>query len=1212
MSAANQRGSCARSGPAGSEGNAPEIQNGYGPAANRATRRVFFLVDSLNLGGTETQAVELALRLDPARYQVTLGCLRATGPLLEKLQGSKVSLLEFYPNGGLDSLGGLYQLLRLAAFLRRGRFDVVHTHDLWSNLMGVLAARLAGVPVVISSRRDLAHLDWYQTKRRVWLRRIQNLSSAVLANANPIRDSLISEDGFAPEKVRVIHNGVDFDKFDQEANRGRFFPGSSECKLIVMVGNMLSDVKGHPWLIAAAPAIVREFPQVRFVLVGDGERRKEFERQVAELALERNFLFLGRRRDVPEILASCDIAVLPSTAEGMPNAVLEYMAAGLPTVASNVGGVADIITEGVTGFLVPPQNTESLEAALLRLLRDSDLASKVAQSGREHVRQNFSFDRLISEVDKLYSQLLQRRQKKAQAMATRWKELSRRLVSMDRKEVVERIRQLVVGCLDVLRYNLGIGVENEITGTDATSSRRFFFSSEAVPSLCLLLKQRMPEQVEGIVRQAERICEHRFDLLGYEGLDYGAEIDWHCDRVHGKRAPRKPWFKIRYLNFQEVGDSKVTWELNRHQHLITLAKAYRLTGEEKFANELFLQWRHWQAENPYPIGVNWASSLEVAFRSLSWLWVYQLLAGSPVMPPEFRTQWLRAVAISGRHIENYLSTYFSPNTHLLGEAVALFFIGTICPELRSAERWKKRGWEIVQQEAKRQVQADGFHFEQSTYYHVYALDFFFHAGVLATINDVPVPPEFDLTLQRMLDALCILGRAGTPPRLGDDDAGRVFDPRRNRAEHMLDPLSTGAVLFGRSDFKSVAGGLREETLWLLGEQGVTVFDGLPATAPAEQSLALRTSGLYVMSNSELGEQLVIDAGPQGSLRAGHGHADALSLLVSSEGTPLFIDPGTCGYVGPERDLFRGTCAHNTLVVDGVDQAEPQGPFAWKKLPSTKAEVWINGHNFDLFVGSHDGYSRLENPVIHRRWVFSLKSKFWVVRDMILGAGKHQLDLFWHLNPELVPHGDTADTFLDADGRPVLRVVAAEGHGWSQEVRQAWWSPVYGRKEPANVLHFGTQATLPAEFVTLLEALAGAKAEERRFTRMQQFSKLEGFSGYRYAIAEEEHCILFTSGKAWIAGPWSSDAEFFYWHRSPEEARQVLICCNATFVEAGGRTVLSCPRRVLRCEIIAGGEQIEIFSSDPDAIVSKEALTNPTAELEPVLMSHLPAAGSKGF
>ena len=134
--------------------------------ARHPRRRIFFLLDSLNVGGTETQAVELARRLDPADYEVTLGCLRARGPLLERLQNSTVSLREFHPNGGMDSPGGIYQLLRLTAFLRRGKFEVVHTHDLWSNLLGVPAARLAGVPAIISSRRDLAHFDWYQSKRQ--------------------------------------------------------------------------------------------------------------------------------------------------------------------------------------------------------------------------------------------------------------------------------------------------------------------------------------------------------------------------------------------------------------------------------------------------------------------------------------------------------------------------------------------------------------------------------------------------------------------------------------------------------------------------------------------------------------------------------------------------------------------------------------------------------------------------------------------------------------------------------------------------------------------------------------------------------------------------------------------------------------------------------------------------------------------------------------
>src|SRR5262249_44404367 len=142
----------------------------------RSRCRVFHLVDSLEVGGTETQAVELALRMPTSKYQVTLGCLRAQGPLLTRMQDSAVAVREFHPKGGIDSPGGLYQLLRLSGFLRRGKFDVVHLHDLWSNLMGVPAARLAYVPAVISSQRDLSHLDWYRGIRRAFLRRIQNHS----------------------------------------------------------------------------------------------------------------------------------------------------------------------------------------------------------------------------------------------------------------------------------------------------------------------------------------------------------------------------------------------------------------------------------------------------------------------------------------------------------------------------------------------------------------------------------------------------------------------------------------------------------------------------------------------------------------------------------------------------------------------------------------------------------------------------------------------------------------------------------------------------------------------------------------------------------------------------------------------------------------------------------------------------------------------------
>lgn len=370
-------------------------------------RRVFYLLDSLNVGGTETQAVELARRIPASGYDVTLGCLRVQGPLLQRLEGTAVVLREFHPKGGIDTPAGLYQMLRLSWFLRRGKFDIIHTHDLWSNLMGIPAARLAGVPVIVSSRRDLGHLDWYQGKRRRWLRRIQNLSGAVLANATAIRDELISEDGFAPEKLRVIHNGVDVENFQAGRNgRDRIFPGVGDDKLIVLVGNMHSDVKGHPWLIASAPAVVHEFPSTRFVLVGDGEQRASFEQQVAGLGMARNFFFLCRRDDIPAILVCCDIAVLPSRAEGLPNAVLEYMAAGLPTVVSRVGGNPELVEDGVTGLVVPPEDSSALSNAFLKLLYEPDLARQMGRSGREFIVRNFSFDRLVHEVDALYTELL--------------------------------------------------------------------------------------------------------------------------------------------------------------------------------------------------------------------------------------------------------------------------------------------------------------------------------------------------------------------------------------------------------------------------------------------------------------------------------------------------------------------------------------------------------------------------------------------------------------------------------------------------------------------------------------------------------------------------------------------------------------------------------------------------------------------------------------
>jgi hypothetical protein len=764
---------------------------------------------------------------------------------------------------------------------------------------------------------------------------------------------------------------------------------------------------------------------------------------------------------------------------------------------------------------------------------------------------------------------------------------------MSKDELVDRVSQHVNARLDAYRARRGHDFASlALNPVSAEQYGKFFFSPADVPELVDLLMGRYPSVAANIVSNAKKILQHRFDLLGYENLDYGVEIDWHLDLIHGRTGPDKPAFRVKYLDFAEVGDAKITWELNRHQHLVTLAKAYSLTGDGRFARELFSQWNSWRSANPYPSGMNWASSLEVAFRSLSWIWVYFLMQQSAEMTEEVRAEWIKALALSGRHIETYLSTYFSPNTHLLGEGVALFFLGILFPELPKARRWKERGWSIVLEAAKKQVRPDGFYFEQSTYYHVYALDFFLHARVLASLNGVTIPAEFDSTIVKMLDALCLLGRAGAVPSVGDDDGGRVFDPRRNRTPQLLDPLSTGAVLYQRGDFKFIAGSPREETLWLLGPSGLSRFEELRSYAPSGASTALKDSGLYLMADAETGRQLLIDAGPHGSGTAGHGHADALDVHLISGGETLLMDPGTLEYVGEtiaDRAYFRGTVAHNTLRVDEQDQADGIPPFAWRKLPTVKAEKWVVGQDFNLFAGSHDGYQRLSSPVSHQRWVFHRKGDFWLVRDVATGQGSHQLELSWHLGPSLSPI--SARDYMFGNGRESLGLLTVEGHGWSQSAQRGIWSPVYGRQERTTVVTFGKVAELPAEFVTLL--LANETAGIGRLERIGDSS----VRAYRYTRDGQEESFFFSdAGGSWTVGEWGSDAYFLYWSYDRHREQRSLILCGGSRAELGGRAVVTCDAPLDFVEITEEAGKTELYSSDPQQVHLVSGLGSVEAKL----------------
>jgi hypothetical protein len=543
-----------------------------------------------------------------------------------------------------------------------------------------------------------------------------------------------------------------------------------------------------------------------------------------------------------------------------------------------------------------------------------------------------------------------------------------------------------------------------------------------------------------------------------------------------------------------------------------------------------------------------------------------------------------------------LSTYFSPNTHLLGEALALFFLGTLFPELQLAKRWQRRGWEILNREAARQVRGDGFYFEQSTYYHVYALDMFLHARILAGLNGLSIASEFDRTLERMLEALLLLCRGGIPLSIGDDDGGRLFDPRRNHAEHMLDPLATGAVLYRRGDFKFVAGAPREETLWLLGLKGLADFDSVPESEPTPHSTALPASGIYLMHEPS-GQQLQIDAGPLGAGSGGHGHADALSIGLVRQGHNLLLDPGTFEYVGDsgERARLRGTRAHNSVEVDGQGQSDPTGPFSWSSFPNVKVEKWIVGQEFDLFHATQDGYSRLPSPVLHHRWVFHARDSFWLVRDVAQGSGSHQLDVSWHLGPTLRP--ENSSPFVFSSGRSDLALLTPEGHAWSQSVGREYCSPAYGKRTGGSVITFGAQNELPMDFVTLVMAGEQGQLDLGQLTRNSE-STAAKISGYRYRNSRQEHAFFFAAQQgSWKLDSWGSDAEFLWWRLDRTRDEYTLVLCNGSYVDAGGRRVFTCGKTVSYAEVVSSAGKVELFSSDRDGIVLEESLDRVWAERE---------------
>jgi hypothetical protein len=404
-----------------------------------------------------------------------------------------------------------------------------------------------------------------------------------------------------------------------------------------------------------------------------------------------------------------------------------------------------------------------------------------------------------------------------------------------------------------------------------------------------------------------------------------------------------------------------------------------------------------------------------------------------------------------------------------------------------------------------------------------------------------IPPTYDAVLGRMLDVVAALAQAGPAEGFGDDDGGRVWNPRRNRTEQMTDPLTLGAVMYSR---KFSAARLTEEAIWLFGNQAIeklSIAHMSTQASPAARSLAFPDGGLYVLADSQpFAQAMVVDAGPQGVGRSGHGHADALSLRLTMNGRRWLVDSGSGVYISKDpadRNTFRGTGAHNTVRVDGVDQAVADEPFSWTHIPATQAENWIVGKSFTYFVGSHNGYARLADPVVHRRHVLEIAGDLWLVRDVALGRTEHELEIRWHFAPDLEVRAIGAGRVEirragAASGESGLSLIIPEETVWhtGTEVTRTLVSPAYGAFQPAPLVRCHAWVLLPAEIATALVPRSGAIQQEGepqidlRLVSMAQAS----VQVYELNYPDESHGFFFALGdEAWSFGPWSSDARVLY-------------------------------------------------------------------------------------
>lgn len=701
--------------------------------------------------------------------------------------------------------------------------------------------------------------------------------------------------------------------------------------------------------------------------------------------------------------------------------------------------------------------------------------------------------------------------------------------------------------------------------------------------IAAVIRAAFPAAAQDATARAESLLQGRANLLGYRQLHVGSPPDWHADPVHGRRSPDKYWSRVAYLDAQ-YGDHKLIWELNRHQHWLTLGRAHALTGDARFYREFVTQMESWLSANPPLRGTNWASMLELAFRSLSWLWALAFFSTAATREGADQAPWtvdlLLAIDRQLRHVQQNLSYYFSPNTHLSGEALALYVAGHALPELLASGERLEIGRAVLVREADRQIRSDGGHAELSAHYHRYSTDFYLLALAVARSAGDPATPVFEQAALRQAEFLrTITDDRGHRPQLGDDDGGQLFPLCGRPSGDCSDTLAIAALMLGRPEL--AVGPAPEEAYWRCGVAAAQLPSA--ATNTAWHSAALPASGYYVM-RTRAGDHLVFDAGPHGYLNGGHAHADALSIVLTVGGRPLLIDPGTATYtMNPVvRDRFRSTEMHNTLVLDGRSQSQPAGPFDWRATAAAKAPIWSAAPGCEYAEGTHDGYVARH----HTRGVLAIHGVGWWILDHVLGAGAADMALHWHLHPDvhLSDVGESSVGLVADAGRPCAIASSIPLRPLAPGDDMAVCSLEYGQIQPATVLQGILSATLPATIATFIPAAPSLTRRLRMETVNIEHEPGENWHAAAFRVRSEWGSVLLVTAveRSGVAGH-SRAAPGSWWGTSglttdarvavrleDASSNSEIILVNGSSLDVGTRVKLPEPAPILRSAL---GDQV---------------------------------------